>query len=170
MTVQRSFVNELGNQIKITIEGPDSTSENTLTKMEAMHLCHVLAQALLSKECIQTSDALASPLASSDPEETISPYEWLAQEFDRLAILRKMWTALEVAAMIRRHDIYRTSAALPPQGELREALDAKIRERIRVFLLVRESARADDYPWAQLNDATDIFRAIDAALAGRTAG
>jgi hypothetical protein len=70
-----------------------------------------------------------------------------------------------------RYVEYNDVAALSqPQGELREALDAKIRERIRVFLLVRESARADDYPWAQLNDATDIFRAIDAALAGRTAG
>ena len=37
----------------------------------------------------------------------ISPYEWMAQEFDRLAVLRKMWSAAEVAAIIRRHDIER---------------------------------------------------------------
>ena len=37
----------------------------------------------------------------------VSPYEWMAQEFDRLAILRKMWSADEVAAILRRHDIER---------------------------------------------------------------
>jgi hypothetical protein len=42
--------------------------------------------------------------------DEISPYEWLAQEFDRLTILRKMWPAHEVAAIIRRHDIERTAA------------------------------------------------------------
>lgn len=39
--------------------------------------------------------------------EELTSYEWLDQEFDRLAVLRKMWTANEVAAMIRRHDIER---------------------------------------------------------------
>lgn len=40
-----------------------------------------------------------------------------------------------------------------------------LRERVKTFLRVRQSARSDDYPWSQLNDATDIMRAIDAALA-----
>jgi hypothetical protein len=76
-----------------------------------------------SEERAALFDKLASalstlaPSAASDPEETTSPYEWLAQEFDRLAILRKMWTALEVAAMIRRHDIYHTSALASPSAE-----------------------------------------------------
>ncbi|TGQ11196.1 hypothetical protein EN858_14835 [Mesorhizobium sp. M4B.F.Ca.ET.215.01.1.1] len=48
--------------------------------------------------------------AESSGDETISPYEWMAQEFDRLAVLRKMWTALEVAATIRNHDIHRKPA------------------------------------------------------------
>lgn len=37
--------------------------------------------------------------------DELSPYEFLAREFDRLAILRKMWSADEVAAIIRRHAI-----------------------------------------------------------------
>ena len=37
----------------------------------------------------------------------ISPYEWMAREFDRLAILRKMWSAHEVAATLRRYDTSR---------------------------------------------------------------
>lgn len=42
----RSFVNELGNQIRITIEGPTSTSENTLTISEAGHLREALSEAV----------------------------------------------------------------------------------------------------------------------------
>lgn len=40
--VERSFINELGNQIKITIEGPHSISENTLTGVEAAQLSGAL--------------------------------------------------------------------------------------------------------------------------------
>lgn len=36
--VSREFTNELGNRIKITIEGPTSTSENILTPMEVREL------------------------------------------------------------------------------------------------------------------------------------
>lgn len=42
-TVEREFTNELGNHIKITIEGPTSINENTLTPMEADELFKVLA-------------------------------------------------------------------------------------------------------------------------------
>lgn len=37
-TTIREFTNELGNRIRITIEGPTSTSDNTLTTMEAREL------------------------------------------------------------------------------------------------------------------------------------
>lgn len=52
-------------------------------------------------------------------EDEISPYEWLAQEFERLAILRKMWTADEVAATIRRHDIERPALSQPHPADER---------------------------------------------------
>lgn len=42
MRIETSFVNELGNRIKITIEGPTSVSENVLTQIEADHLHEVL--------------------------------------------------------------------------------------------------------------------------------
>lgn len=38
----REFTNELGNRIRITIEGPTSTSENVLTPMEASELRQAL--------------------------------------------------------------------------------------------------------------------------------
>jgi len=41
--VVREFTNELGNRIKITIEGPTSMSENILTPMEAKELQAALA-------------------------------------------------------------------------------------------------------------------------------
>ena len=43
----------------------------------------------------------------------ISPYEFMAREFERLAVLRKMWSAHEVAAIIRRYDIERGSGRDP---------------------------------------------------------
>ena len=42
----REFVNELGNQIRITIEGPSSKSENVLTRREADELSSVLDEHL----------------------------------------------------------------------------------------------------------------------------
>ena len=68
--------------------------------------------------------------------DEISPYEWLAREFDRLAILRKMWSAGEVAAIIRRHDIERNPPHDPtnpfaprerPQKPIRLMTDAERR-------------------------------------------
>lgn len=41
-TTTREFINELGNRIKITIEGPNSSSENILTPLEAIELSHGL--------------------------------------------------------------------------------------------------------------------------------
>lgn len=41
----RQFTNELGNAIRITIEGPTSLSENTLTPMEADQLRGALNEA-----------------------------------------------------------------------------------------------------------------------------
>jgi hypothetical protein len=38
LTVAREFTNELGNAIRITIEGPTSTSENVLTPREVVEL------------------------------------------------------------------------------------------------------------------------------------
>lgn len=46
VTVTRQFVNEHAREIKITIEGPNSLSENTLTEMEARHLSDALNEAL----------------------------------------------------------------------------------------------------------------------------
>ena len=43
--VVREFENEIGNRIKITIEGPTSTSENILTPMEATELRRALIAA-----------------------------------------------------------------------------------------------------------------------------
>lgn len=44
--VTRQFVNEHAREVKITIEGPGSLSENTLTEMEARHLRDALNEAL----------------------------------------------------------------------------------------------------------------------------
>lgn len=38
LAIRREFTNELGNRIKITIEGPASTAENILTRVEAGEL------------------------------------------------------------------------------------------------------------------------------------
>lgn len=46
----REFINELGNRIKITIEGPFSVSENILTPMETAEL----AAALSSRQAVQS--------------------------------------------------------------------------------------------------------------------
>ena len=51
------------------------------------------------------SPALQEPEQEADYEETITSYEFMAREFDRLAILRKMWSAAEVASVIRRMEI-----------------------------------------------------------------
>lgn len=61
----REFVNELGNRIKITIEGPLSTSENTLTHLEAVHLSDALAAAIRPTP---SQDAEAQPEAQAVPE------------------------------------------------------------------------------------------------------
>jgi len=75
----------------------------------------------IERDCREADDHIASleaALAEALPKaDEISPYEWLAQEFERLAILRKMWTAHEVAAMIRRHDIERPAARALDGGE-----------------------------------------------------
>lgn len=41
-TVSRDFTNELGNRIRITIEGPSSISENEITRREAKELALAL--------------------------------------------------------------------------------------------------------------------------------
>jgi hypothetical protein len=163
MTVQRSFVNELGNQIKITIEGPDSTSENTLTKMEAMHLCDALARALLSKECIQTSDALASP--SAEAAQPVADIDTLEQELfdavrpylsgvsDHHGVKAEIYTVLSLALS-------------QPQGELREALTQVEGACLRIEM-VSQAMRKGDPSSGLLNEAVATIRA---ALAGRTAG
>ena len=65
----------------------------------------------------------SEPAPASDE---ISPYEWMAREFERLAILRKMWNALEVSAILRRYDIERPSEPAPasaPSCHLGKALE-----------------------------------------------
>jgi hypothetical protein len=42
--IEREFTNELGNRIKITIEGPNSVSENILTLMEFNELQRAMAR------------------------------------------------------------------------------------------------------------------------------
>jgi hypothetical protein len=59
------------------------------------------------RSAIVDPPAVTAPEIDADGDEIISPYEWLAQEFERLAVLRKMWTPFEIAEIIRRHDIYR---------------------------------------------------------------
>lgn len=61
-------------------------------------------------EAARTALTAALGAAGEPLADEISPYEWMAQEFERLAVLRKMWTALEVAAILRRYDIERTAA------------------------------------------------------------
>lgn len=67
----------------------------------------------------EAADALAT-LTRPEPEQAkaveISPYEFMAREFDRLAILRKMWSAGEVAAIIRKHEIPTPPEALAEVG------------------------------------------------------
>lgn len=46
----REFTNELGNRIRITIEGPSSTSENVLTVLEAVMLRGALESVLGARE------------------------------------------------------------------------------------------------------------------------
>jgi hypothetical protein len=57
--------------------------------------------------------AASEPVFDADGDEIISPYEWMAQEFERLAVLRKMWTALEVAEVIRRRDQSHLATLMP---------------------------------------------------------
>ncbi len=45
-TVDRTFINERGRQIRIVIEGPASVSENLVTEIEARHLQAALREAL----------------------------------------------------------------------------------------------------------------------------
>lgn len=52
MNATREFTNELGNRIKITIEGPTSTSENILTAREFAEL----REAIASQEAENVSD------------------------------------------------------------------------------------------------------------------
>lgn len=71
----------------------------------------------------------------------ISPYEFMAREFERLAILRKMWSAAEVAKIIRRYDIERQGERDPtnpfaPRYELRKDADEikRLREALERIL------------------------------------
>lgn len=43
-TVSREFTNELGNAIRIVIEGPTSTSENVVTPMESAQLLSAMLE------------------------------------------------------------------------------------------------------------------------------
>ena len=86
-------------------------------------------------------------------EDEISPYEWLAQEFDRLAILRKMWTADEVAATIRRHDIERSTQPLPLKDKVERVLE-QIADGMEVTLHTGEKA------WVDRDDAGEMARSL----------
>ncbi len=54
----------------------------------------------------------------------IGPYEFMAREFERLAVLRKMWSANEVAKILRQYDIEKDAIAtlVRERDALREAL------------------------------------------------
>ena len=58
---QRRFRNELAREIRITIEGPSSISENTLTPAEAAHLRDALVEAIPAP-----AEAPTTPSAASD--------------------------------------------------------------------------------------------------------
>lgn len=70
------------------------------------------------------------PEAAETGEPEISPYEFMAREFDRLAILRKMWSAGEVAAILRRHDIERAASPVSDGEARRKALIADLLREI----------------------------------------
>lgn len=55
-STERRFTNELGNAIRITIEGPNSTSENILTPMEGEQLRQALNEHADSTEAPAVSD------------------------------------------------------------------------------------------------------------------
>jgi len=77
--VVREFTNELGNRIKITIEGPHSVSENILTPMEAKELRAALAQPVQDEGGVIQADREAAALL----------VEWLTsaqKEWDGMAI------------------------------------------------------------------------------------
>lgn len=56
--------------------------------------------------------------------------------------------------------ILNLSSAPPATAPL--SVDQAMREKIKTFLRVRDGANSDDYPWSQLNEATDILRALAA--------
>lgn len=64
----REFTNELGNRIRITIEGPTSVSENILTPMEARELADALA-----------TPPAAIPAAPSEAQKLCDLYQRLAE-------------------------------------------------------------------------------------------
>lgn len=66
------FTNELGNAIRITIEGPTSTSENVLTPMEAAKL-----RGALNEHATQSPAPVAEPLGYlSEHTGPEGPYKW----------------------------------------------------------------------------------------------
>lgn len=64
MTVSREFTNELGNRIKITIEGPNSTSENILTPYEAEQALQALEEAIHGIGCNHFRECDCAPTLS----------------------------------------------------------------------------------------------------------
>lgn len=68
--IEREFVNELGNRIKITIEGPTSISENILTPREFYELCSTLRSSQEPPGC--PTPGACSCLPHPDPAEEIA--------------------------------------------------------------------------------------------------
>lgn len=103
--------------------------------------------------------AASEPVVDADGDEIISPYEWLAQEFERLAVLRKMWTAHEIAATIRRHDIERSRP--PVDSDEMKALREALTAAREVLIDLLETPAPNKHP---------TIARIDAALSAGSQG
>lgn len=102
-SVVREFQNEIGNHIKITIEGPTSTSENTLTPIEATELSRALiehsATAILAEVAAlkaQRDELLAGLIAAfprgfvanaNIPGDVVVPVDFTMAELRAMAAL-----------------------------------------------------------------------------------
>lgn len=184
MTVRRSFVNELGNHIKITIEGPSSISENTLTELEATHLRDALNQTLQSEKTTQTSDTkgLSAVLrewagnyeeGSFDTEaglmaEAADALDTLQSRLEAAEAERNGWRKIvgDISALVPLSSVLQATGTtgdlidwIKQQVEGREAAEAKLAEAGKA--LEPFAKEADRY---EPDEADDHLPAFDSSI------
>lgn len=113
---QHSFINEIGNRIKITIDGPTSVSENVLTPMEAKQLQTCLAIALSKRDAPQAQAVDGWRYEIQHGPEGETDYAWVYRGKEMICTTKTHHAIAIVSALTRPS----TTEAKPVEALLRE--------------------------------------------------